>query len=845
MPSYNQTWKEEKAGSTKSAPKSGAGKHAAVHSSRDPSSSSPLFLQPKLSINKPGDQYEQEADRVADQVISNQRTHVSRQVNSTDSIQRKCACEGSGHVCDACRQDELRIQRKASQSFADTGSPGSAQTVLRTPGRPLDRPTRNFFEPRMGRSFDDVRVHTDAAAAESARSIGALAYTSGNHVVFDHGQYDPQSRSGAHLLAHELTHVVQQRGISASVVQRQPQKANAERETSFLGTGWTDVNELGIVYKEGSRTQNGGVNLHEAPDGPVTEWLPQQTKLFILREHAPRNWYAVTVQDSGSLGYVNRDYVWRNLPDPQAEVLKVKSGDTVIRIAATHYAGFNKWGKDERYVVNALVYVNSLAKHNTKSAPIIYKKGVEVGSMKMEKGDVSGPWALATVNADGYIWLPSPEYMNAVYEEVRKKGGGTGSITADLWYAVADVYHAAAYLIAFIGGLIHGFLASLYDTIAGLASMLYHVLKSVVTLSVVSDVRELISNVEKLTWDQVKDAVGEWAAEWSEKLHSDSPWTAGHAHGYLVGYVIAEAVMLLLSFGETAELKGAIWSTRLGTVVKDSALLRRAESVISKGVELPEKVSEALAKTKTALSASKAGKVVVVAGEAVEWTARGIVKALSLPGEIAQYLTEKAIQGLQKLAPAVLERIKALSQAAKRWLFGCHSPCDCDIEKIEQRLSRLYDEDIEGLAEEEFGRAQQRGEAAAIGSEIELMEAHDWAAELEAQGYRAYPKNRFGQGRIGNRRLSEIFPDKRVRPELIAIDDAEQTIIVGDVTAQPGGTAKIPGRIGQPEGMHLDKTIEYARQLRRNLPPEMRKYRVFAQDKFWQRGGRTKLVPVQ
>src|SRR5438874_9245216 len=78
-------------------------------------------------------------------------------------------------------------------------------------GTPLDGETRGFMESRLGADFSDVRVHTDARASESAQSVQAQAYTVGTDVVFQSGKYEPESDSGKRMLAHELTHVVQQR----------------------------------------------------------------------------------------------------------------------------------------------------------------------------------------------------------------------------------------------------------------------------------------------------------------------------------------------------------------------------------------------------------------------------------------------------------------------------------------------------------------------------------------------------------------------------------------------------------------------------------------------------------
>lgn len=129
------------------------------------------------------------------------------------SLQRACACPGSGELCEDCRAHELR------RSPASNGRPGevpeSVLAVVRSPGRPLDAETRAWFEPRVGHDLGHVRVHMDPAAAASAQAVEAQAYTVGRHVVFGPGHHDPmRSAAGQRLLAHELAHTVQQRGVS-------------------------------------------------------------------------------------------------------------------------------------------------------------------------------------------------------------------------------------------------------------------------------------------------------------------------------------------------------------------------------------------------------------------------------------------------------------------------------------------------------------------------------------------------------------------------------------------------------------------------------------------------------
>jgi hypothetical protein len=102
------------------------------------------------------------------------------------------------------------LQRKFTHSTGPTEVPQIVNEVLRSPGQPLDENTRLFMESRFGHDFSKVRVHTDSKAAESAESVNALAYTVGKNVVFNTGQYSPETNTGKQLLAHELTHTIQQ-----------------------------------------------------------------------------------------------------------------------------------------------------------------------------------------------------------------------------------------------------------------------------------------------------------------------------------------------------------------------------------------------------------------------------------------------------------------------------------------------------------------------------------------------------------------------------------------------------------------------------------------------------------
>jgi hypothetical protein len=110
------------------------------------------------------------------------------------------------------------FQRSALPARPAPSVPQGVHQVLGSPGRPLDAATRSFMEPRFGHDFSRVRIHSDAAAARSAQAVAARAYTAGSDIVFGAQQYAPATGAGRRMLAHELTHVIQQEN-SAQVLQ--------------------------------------------------------------------------------------------------------------------------------------------------------------------------------------------------------------------------------------------------------------------------------------------------------------------------------------------------------------------------------------------------------------------------------------------------------------------------------------------------------------------------------------------------------------------------------------------------------------------------------------------------
>ncbi|MEM7369908.1 MAG: DUF4157 domain-containing protein [Bacteroidota bacterium] len=203
------------------------------------------LIQPKLSINQPGDKYEQEADTMADRVM---RMEKSGPIHHAPlPIQRKCA---------ACEQEE-KVMPKAQggETVASERFSRQLQTANGS-GRPLSPETQMDMGRSFGTDFGSVRIHTGSQAAEMNQQIQAKAFTHGSHIYFNQGQYNPQSSQGKRLLAHELTHVVQQGGGNQHI------QRDFDGDRAAEGAGWGALGggALGAIIGgvAGSETGFGG-----------------------------------------------------------------------------------------------------------------------------------------------------------------------------------------------------------------------------------------------------------------------------------------------------------------------------------------------------------------------------------------------------------------------------------------------------------------------------------------------------------------------------------------------------------------------------------------------------------
>jgi hypothetical protein len=405
-------------------------------------------------------------------------SHALRTAQALLQLQRHL---GNRHV--------QRLLARAQDANHDTEvAPDVEEAIRHTQGsgQALDSAVRLQMESAFGTDFSGVRVHNDSQADGLNQTLSARAFTTGQDIFFGEGEYNPGSSHGRELLAHELTHVVQQRpggprrklttsqpgdvyeqeadAVARAVVGRerwstsqqsdarliQQQIAEEEEEQvqakraaghvhsaatvktlnpaapaplsrhtpHFVGQkgraaiqkadaveqakippGGTNINKIGIVYKED------GANLRAEPDpgkNPI-DLLPFNMKVYIIKSF-PGDWYYVSTLDSGKTGYIDAKRIWTHLPEPNSKLYKIQSSEDALTIARKFYSGSIEKGRDARYYVNVLVYVN---------------KGEGDTSRGIYKENKNDTWDKTKTRANYLIWIPEADFANALVGTVQ------------------------------------------------------------------------------------------------------------------------------------------------------------------------------------------------------------------------------------------------------------------------------------------------------------------------------------------------------------------------------------------------------------------------------------------
>jgi hypothetical protein len=194
-------------------------------------------LQTQLAVGAADDPFEREAERTADAVMSPRWSALAFGEGPVAASLTPIVQRAVGKAEPPKKKDEDDEKRKRVQRYSDGGGPDMVPAGIETSiramsagGEPIAAPTRSVFESRFGYDFSHVRTHTGPTAAGAAVALSARAFTVGDHIFFGAGQYQPETAHGRRLLAHELTHTIQQRPAAARAARLLPAASRVQRD---------------------------------------------------------------------------------------------------------------------------------------------------------------------------------------------------------------------------------------------------------------------------------------------------------------------------------------------------------------------------------------------------------------------------------------------------------------------------------------------------------------------------------------------------------------------------------------------------------------------------------------
>lgn len=285
------------------------------------------IVQKKMDIGAADDAYESEADAMADKVMQMQGEHTHSFKNGGPLVQRKCAkCEEEEKLRMKPIGGEIShfIQKSALTNGKSLSAPNHIESQIHNSkggGSAMDGSTKSFMESRFGIDFSSVRIHTDSRASQMSQELNAKAFTVGNDIYFNQGYYNPNTSGGKHLLAHELTHTVQQGG---SNVKRLPLPTTATPTQKIqrgilgrIGSGIAGAASTAWDYTGGAVIRFGG---------RVIEWVEDRAE-DIINSIAP-----------GLLDFL-RSSIWEPIRDMIARGLDAMTGGLFSRLQEEGLSG--------------------------------------------------------------------------------------------------------------------------------------------------------------------------------------------------------------------------------------------------------------------------------------------------------------------------------------------------------------------------------------------------------------------------------------------------------------------------------------------------------------------------
>lgn len=378
----------------------------------------------KLQINESGDEDEREADRVAARVMD--MPHGQREGSTAQSQPGPLALRRTGW---------------SSSAFA-IPAPPLVSNVLDASGAPLDTATRAFFEPRFGHDFGGVRVHADREAAASAHAVNARAYTMGNHIAFADGHYRPTTKPGQRLMAHELSHVLQQRASAAvGTVQRSTTEQPAASPVEPTHAPPTDAGARQEITIGGETFRLVAITESLTPQSAAWRYRVDVQDYLSAYPNLGSGWWAVIVRPvdgafcnigGNCLGWALGNF---GLVDPPDQVwgLVPTYLESIRRSVAGHRSAQETYLKEvERGKIVAPAIWDYFMAQQFQAVPVESESAANLALYGSGfSSPMDGPSHIAFRTAGGELWLskPSPSKPPIVHGTAAQlRGGQTGDV---------------------------------------------------------------------------------------------------------------------------------------------------------------------------------------------------------------------------------------------------------------------------------------------------------------------------------------------------------------------------------------------------------------------------------
>jgi hypothetical protein len=535
------------------------------------------------------------------------------------------------------------------------------------------------------------------------------------------------------------------------VLSREPEQRPPTEGESVALIGLTHNDGFG---PDGQKLSRGPMTkLRPTPSTAVKEIAEFPVNTRVLADKKIGTWYHVVVEGTGQTGYMAVDLVETRLPDPKSRFHRIRSLETAFDIIKSHYNVDFEGYKNLRFYANGLVEVNhSIGRNGIYEPPPMEKMRIARETWKRTGKFI---YLDAATKEDRQIIIPSREFADTL-------DVSSGSWIRDVGHKIGGWLEKAAAFVAFPAGLIVGALECVYDTVAGIVEMVWKLIKSIVTGSLLSDLEELADGLTKLFTDpKTRGAALEALADWlDEKWNNSSAVKRWYWRGWIIGYIVAEVLLTFFSGGEALIAQAA---QKFGALIK----LIKATQYGAKVFHALEKVGQAAKGSKAAIAirdaaaAVKASKPVrVVAdtakaakasgagravGTAVRVSAAALAKAkkfamevLGIPRKLITRISEAGLLGLEKLSPRAAAVMRRLAKV-KLWdILGCHSPCRFDPIDVERKLLKIAADEAKAAAKAQESAAKAAKNAAAAAKRAaDRAEAASAAVAKTARGSRA------------------------------------------------------------------------------------------------------------